>query len=403
MKRICKPVLLVALLNLVFTSCFRSAAKPGPAAIESVPVRAAQAAVEDVPVEVAVVGNVEAMQTVDVKSRVAGQIKRVAFEEGETVAQGQLLFTIDLDTLQRQATEQQAEIERDDAMAQQARAVLERDSASQKQSQLEANNAVELAKEGILSRQSADQLIAANDVSRATLRSAQAAVNAAAGAVKADRARLAQTQLQMNFTDVVAPISGRTGAVTVKAGNVVREGETTLVTIRQLSPVAVAFGVPEQILAQVQRLNAKGALSVGANAGNSAVAGRLTFIDNVVDSSTGTIRLKAEFSNTGKQLWPGQFVNVRLRLSLEPRRLVIPESCIQDGQKGKYVWVIQSNVATITPVTIARIYKPENGPELAVLEGGLRPGASVVTDGQIRLTSGARVNVLSGVSPVPAT
>lgn len=365
--------------------------------------RAIEATVQDVPVEVAAVGNVEAIHTVDVMSRVAGQIKQVAFEEGQNVAKGQLLFTIDLDALQRQASEQQAEIERDAALEQQARAVLERDAAAQKQSELEANNAVELAKEGILSKQSADQLVTTNQTARATLRSDQAAVNAAVGTLKADRARLAQTQLQLNLTDVVAPISGRTGAIAVKAGNVVRDSQTTLVTIRQLSPVVIAFGVPEQTLPEIRRLNAKSPLLVEAISGNSRMSGRLTFIDNTVDAATGSIRLKAEFPNTDEQLWPGDFVHVRLRLSLEPGRLVIPESCVQDGQNGKYVWVVTSNLARMAPVKLARIFKPENGPELAILDAGVQPGESVVTEGQIRLTLGARVTVLGGVSPVPAT
>jgi membrane fusion protein, multidrug efflux system len=345
------------------------------------------------------VGNVEALHTVEVKSRIAGQIRRVAFEEGQNVNQGQLLFTLDLDVLQRQAAEQQAETERDAALEQQARAVLERDSASQKQTQSEANNALELAKEGIFSKERADQLRTANETAHAVLRSDQAALNAAAGTIKADRARFAQTQLQLGFTDVFAPIAGRTGAVMLRAGNIVRDSDATLVTVRQLAPIDVTFGVPEQILPELQRLNAEGCLTVeasnsdGANGDGAKFEGRLVFIDNSVDATTGTIRLKAEFPNTNKALWPGQFVDVRLRLQTEYSRLTVPESSIQDGQDGKYVWLIKSNIASTVPVTVLRTYKPANGPELAILARGIKAGEQVVTEGQLRLTPGAKVVV----------
>jgi multidrug efflux system membrane fusion protein len=379
---------------MTLLSCSRSVAEANSGAVEGIPVRAALALRQDVPLEVSAVGNVEALHTVEVKSRIAGQIRRVAFEEGQDVTKGQLLFTIDLDVLQRQAAEQQAETERDAAMEQQARAVLERDTASQRQSQSEADNALELAKEGIFSKERADQLRTANETARAVLRSDQAAVNAAAGTIKACRARLAQTQLQLGFTDVLAPIAGRTGAVMVRAGNIVRDSDAILVTLRQLAPIDVTFGVPEQILPELQRLNAEGCLAVEAHNGDGTkFEGRLVFIDNTVDATTGTIRLKAEFPNTNRALWPGQFVDVRLRLQTEYGRLTVPEASIQDGQEGKYVWLIKSNIATTAPVTVLRTYKPENGPELAILAAGIKAGDRVVTEGQLRLTPGAKVVV----------
>ena len=315
MNRNDKVALLGTLTCLLLTSCSRWTVKASVAATEAVPVRTVLAVSQDVPLEISAVGNVEAIESVEVKSRIAGEIKRVAFEEGLNVAKGQLLFTIDLDTLQRQASEQQAELERDAAMEQQARAIVARDSASQKQSQSEADVALELGKSGILSKQRTDQLVTTSDTARAALLSDEAAVAAVVGATKADRARLAQTQLQLSFTNVVAPIAGRAGAVMVKAGNIVRDSDTTLVTLLQLSPIYVTFGVPEQILTEVQRLNASGQLTVEASNGDGpAFAGRLIFIDNTVDATTGTIRLKATFPNTDQALWPGEFVKVRLRL-----------------------------------------------------------------------------------------
>jgi membrane fusion protein, multidrug efflux system len=218
--------------------------------------------------------------------------------------------------------------------------------------------------------------------------------------VKADRARLAQTQLRMSFADVVAPISGRTGAALVKAGNVVQENNTTLVTLLQIAPIRVTFGIPEQSLQEVQRLSATGPLEVEADIGNGAVAkGRLEFVDNLVDAATGTIRLKANFANTKGELWPGQFVHVRLRLQMENHKIVVPESAVREGLDGKYVWKVESNAAAMAPVKVERNYRQQTSDEtasLAVLVGeGIKPGDLVVTEGQLRLTPGARVTTNS--------
>jgi multidrug efflux system membrane fusion protein len=379
---------------LPLTSCSRVMAKADPTGAEAVPVRVVRAVAQDVPVEILAVGNVEAMDSVEVKSRIAGQINRVAFEEGQSVTRGQLLFSIDRDALERQSAEQQAELERDAAVEQQARAVVARDSASQKQSQSEADVATKLGALGVISQQRVNQLATSRDTSQAALLADQAAVEAAVGATKADRARLAQTQLQLNFTDVVAPISGRAGAVTVKAGNMVRDNDTTLVTLLQLAPIYVTFGIPEQSLAEVQRLNANGQLTVDAGTGDSLLQGHLAFIDNTVDATTGSIRLKANFPNADKTLWPGEFVNVRLRLRTEANKTLVPEFAIQDGLNGKYVWLARSGVATVAPVTVQRTYKPQNGPEQAIVASGINPGDMVVSEGQLRLTNGARISLL---------
>ena len=395
MNRNGKMILLGMLTCLLLTSCSRWTVKASVAAQEGVPVRTVLAVSQDVPLEVSAVGNVEAIESVEVKSRVAGQVKSVAFEEGLNVVKGQLLFTIDLDALQRQAAEQQAELERDAAMEQQARAIVARDSASLKQSQSEADIALELGKNGIFSKQRTDQLVTTSDTARAALLSDEAAVAAAVGATKADRARLAQTQLQLSFTNVVAPIAGRAGAVMVKAGNIVRDSDATLVTLLQLSPIYVTFGVPEQILTEVQQLNASDHLTVEASNGDGpACEGRLIFIDNTVDATTGTIRLKATFPNTDQALWPGEFVKVRLRLRMEKWRTVVPEASVQNGLDGKYVWLIKSGLATMAPVSVLRTYQPESGPEQAIVVNGISPGDTIVTEGQLRLTPGARILLL---------
>ena len=390
--------LLGMLMCLPLTSCSRVSAKTN-AETDAVPVRVVRAVAQDVPLEVTAVGNVEALNSVEVKARIAGQVKRVAFEEGQSVVKGQLLFTIDQDALERQAAEQQAELERDAAMEQQARAVVARDAASEKQSKSEAEIAVQLGTLGVLSQQRVDQMVTTSETSRASLGSDQAAVNAAAGAIKADRARLAQTQLQLSFANVVAPITGRAGAAMVKAGNMVRESDTTLVTVLQLSPIHVTFGIPEQVLPEVQRLNAHGPLIVEASNGDGApLEGQLDFIDNTVDATTGTIRLKAAFPNTDNALWPGQFVNVRVRLRVEKDKTLVPDSSIQNGLDGKYVWLAKAGIATMVPVTVLRTYKPEKGPEQAIVDSGIRPGDTIVSEGQLRLTPGAHIALLNAPS-----
>jgi len=211
----------------------------------------------------------------------------------------------------------------------------------------------------------------------------------------------------MRFTDVVAPITGRAGAVTVKAGNLVRDNDTTLVTLLQLAPIFVTFGIPEQSLSEVRRLNAAGQLTVtasidGTNGNAPAFEGHLAFIDNTVDATTGTIRLKAIFPNAGDALWPGEFANVRLRLGMETRRIVVPESSIQNGLDGKYVWVIKSGTASIAPVNVLRTYRPPAGPEQAIVGSGIKPGDMVVTEGQLRLTPGATIGMQNASQTEPS-
>jgi membrane fusion protein, multidrug efflux system len=369
---------------LFITSCTRVAAKAGRASTEMIPVRAMRAVSTEVPLEIAAVGNVEAIDSVEVKPRIAGEINRVAFSDGENVTKGRLLFSIDREPLQRQAREEQANLERDAAMEQQARAVVARDAAAEKQSKSEADVARQLGALGVISGQRVSQMVTTSDTAQASLHADQAAVEAAAGTIRADRARLAETQLQLSFSDVVAPISGRAGAVMVKAGGMVRDNDTTLVTLLQLAPIYVTFGIPEQSLNEVRRLNAAGSLLVKTNTDANLVAeGHLAFIDNTVDPTTGTIRLKAAFPNTDQALWPGEFVSVRLRLGMETGRTVIPESSIQEGLDGKYVWVIKSGIASIASVTVTRTYRPPDGPEQAIVGSGIKVGDRVVTEGQL--------------------
>lgn len=387
------------LLCVPMISCNHIATEADAATKEVVPVRAARAISADVPLEIPAVGHVEAINSVAIKSRVAGVVTVVAFHDGQAVVKGQVLFTIDSSALQRQAAEQRFDLERDQAMEQQARAVVTRDIASQKQSQSEADVAVKLGQLGVISGQRVNELVTTNDTSEATLRSDRAAIDGAAAASRADRARLAQTELQMNFTRVCAPIAGRTGAALVKVGDMVRDNDTSLVSLMQMAPVEVAFGIPEQSLAEVRRRNALRSLMVEAGDGSGTpLQGNLVFIDNTVDPAAGTIQLKARFQNTKNELWPGEFLRVRLRLTVERGKTIVPQSAVQDGLDGKYVWLADSGSVRATPVTVLRSYKPPAGPEEAVIGSGIKPGDLVVTEGQLRLTDGTRISLLNSPS-----
>jgi multidrug efflux system membrane fusion protein len=382
--------------------------------MQAVPVRAVPASQSDVPLSVSAVGNVEAIHTVDVKSRVAGEVLQVAFQEGQNVTKGQLLFEIDPEPLNRQIAEIQADLAKDAAMEQQARANVVKDQAQIKQTQAAADRGLELSKAGIFSKEQTEQVVATNDSAVASLAADRAAVESAVASVTADRARLAQTDLQLAYTKITAPITGRAGAIAVKAGNLIKDNDAALVTLLQISPIYVSFGVPEQLLPEVRKYNEEHPLHVQASAeGTSVETGSLRFIDNSVDSTTGTIKLKAEFDNRNRALWPGEFVNVQAQLNVEHGRILVPSRTVQTGPQGKYVWVMNPATTTVEmrPVNVLRIYKAPEAAEQSVIGSGLKAGEMVISEGQLRLMPGAKVRLLkpegqlgeAGAKRVPAT
>ena len=364
---------------------------------QQVPVRAVAAVAADVPLEISAVGNVEAMSTVDVKSRVAGQVLKVYFEEGQDVKQGDLLFEIDPEPLQRQVAELQADVAKDVAQEQQSRANVVKDEAQLKQARAASDRGLALAKDGIFSKEQTEQVVATADSAQAALAADQAAVESALAANKADRARLAQTMLQLSYCRITAPITGRAGAISVKPGNLIKDNDAALVTLLHISPIYVSFGVPEQFLPEVRRYNASHPLQIEAvGADQNVEVGKLQFIDSSVDTSTGTIKLKAIFPNSHRALWPGQFVNVRARLSMEHNRILIPSRTLQTGPQGKYVWVMNTadNSVSMRPIDVLRLYQtPEHG-EQAVVGNGLHADEMVISEGQMRLMPGAKVRLL---------
>jgi multidrug efflux system membrane fusion protein len=324
------------------------------------------------PLELRVIGTVEPSSNVAVRAQLTGELTSVNFKEGDDVREGQVLFELDRRPL--------------DAALKQAQANLQRDLAQAANAEAQAARAVELSERGIATREQVD--------------TARANSDALQGTVAADRAAVENAMVQLQYATIKAPISGRTGALMVHPGNLVRANDTTsLVLINQLTPINVTFAVPEAQLAMLKRYMAQGHVPVKVQAPNddsSASEGRITFVDNSVDQTTGTIRVKASFANTDHKLWPGQFVNVIMTLATDQNAIVVPTAAVQTGPDGSYVYVVKSDqTAEFKTVEVGRISGNE-----AVIAKGLTAGETVVTDGHLRLVPGSRVTVRTAAPQV---
>jgi multidrug efflux system membrane fusion protein len=352
---------------LLFSSCSRKTpgadqGRPGGGA--PVPVMAAQVMARDIPVQVHAIGNVQAYSMVSVRSQITGPIMQVHFEEGQEVQAGDLLFTIDPRPWQ--------------AALNQAEANLKRDEAQMLSAGLEFERTSNLFTGKIASSQDYD--------------TAKANYDAMAGTALADRAAILSAQVSLGYTAIRSPIDGRTGNLAVKMGNVVKAPDDVLLTITQVHPIYVAFSVPEQNLPAIRRESREHVLSVEAvvpSETNRPACGELTFINNTVDSNTGMISLKGTFANTNDVLWPGQFVRVTLTLSNLVQATVVASQAIQTGQNGEYVFAVKPDkTVEAVPVMTSLTYEG-----LTVVRSGVKPGETVVTDGQLRLVPGAKVDI----------
>ena len=374
-----------------------SARADGDPSKAAVAVRLVSATVADSPLEISAIGNVEAIASVDVKARITAPITRVYFAEGQEVKKDDLLFDLDAETYNRQMAEIEATIAKDVATEKQSDANIVKDQVTLKNAQLVANRSKQLKGEGILSQEQTDQAVTTADAASASLDADRATLESAKAAEKSDRARLEETRLLLSYAHVRAPIGGRAGSIAAKEGTLVKENDTTLVTLLEISPIYVSFSIPEDVLPDVRRFQATGSLAVSAIAPDKRESrGALSFIDNTVDTSTGTIRLKSTFENADRVLWPGQFVNVRARLSTEHNRILIPSQAVQTGPDGKFVWVVSADSsAAMRKVQVLRNYTPPGQTEQAVIGEGIRPGEKVVLEGQLRLSPGAHVRALT--------
>jgi len=354
---------------------FLGACSGGPSAEEpaskerpAVPVAVGSVFTKDVPIQVSSVGNVEAYSTVAVKSRVSGELVGVHFQEGQEVKEGDLLFTIDKAPYEVALKEAQARLERDQALARKARDDVRRN--------------MPLAEKDIVSRQSLDQYVSTAEAAEAL--------------VKADQATVENLRLQLGYCSIRSPISGRTGSLLIQKGNLVKANDEnkSLLTVHQMEPIYVTFAVPEKYLGEINRRTKEDKMEVQVNTPENPVSaepitGVVSFVNNTVDQSTATIRLKAIFQNRDRRLWPGQTINVLLTLDVQPNAVVVPSQAIQSGQSGSYAFVVkQDQTAELRLVSVSRSTNGET-----VIEKGLSPGETVVTDGQLLLTSGARVSI----------
>lgn len=363
-----------------------------------VPVVVAKVSQKDVPIEVAVVGNVEAFATITVIPQVGGQLTDVAFKEGDLVTKGQKLFQMDPRPLEATLAQNKANLERDKALLAQSQANLARDIASEKYARQESERYGKLFEQGIVSKEQGDQYRTNADTLEQSVLADRAAIESARAQINSDQAMIDNAVVQLGYTTIYSPIDGKTGNLSVKQGNVVAANTTNLITITQIEPTYVTFAVPETNLADIKRYMAAGKLQVVATTQDGEAVretGVLTFVDNNVDMTTGTIKLKGTFPNTDHKMWPGQYVNVVLRLTTRPNALVVPNQAVQNGQDGNFVYVVndQRRVAA-RPVTTG----PRVGQEL-VIDKGLEEGETVVTEGQLRLAPGAQVAIRDANNP----
>lgn len=361
-------VLSLSWLLLALVACSggeEAKGKPAPVAKPPVVVRVAVAAEKAVPVELRAVGEVEAAARVTVRSQVAGVIAQVHFKEGQEVKAGELLFSIDPKPLQAALARAEAELERNRVEAETARR--------------EAARFADLLASGFVSRDEAEAV--------------QGRAASLQAAVAASKASVEQAKIQLGYSAIRAPQSGRTGALLVHPGTVVKANDAPdLVTIQTLAPIQVGFSLPERQLPQLRRHLAQGPLELQALiAGEEQQPefGRISFLDNAVDSATGTIRLKGDFANEQGRLWPGQFVELRLVLETLPAALTVPTAALLSGQQGSYLYVVGAeDIVATRPVTVGIASGDDS-----VIEAGLAAGETVVVEGQQKLSPGARVKL----------
>jgi len=367
--KIVSIIVLYALLISILSACSGKEAQPPKK--PSVPVSAAEAVQKTVPVQVRAVGNAEPYSTVSVKSQVGGILTRVHFREGQDVRKGDPLFSIDSRPYE--------------AALRQAEANLAKDTAQLENARVEVRRYEELVRKGYVAQEQYDQI-------RTNAATLEAVVNAG-------KALVENARLQLQYCSIHSPLTGRTGNLMANQGNLIKaNADTPMVTINQIQPVYVTFSVPEHYLGEIKKYMSSGRLKVEVVIGKDEKypeQGALTFVDNTVDTATGTIKLKATFVNKDRRLWPGQFVDVTMTLTARPDATVVPSQAIQTGQKGSYVFVIKPDLTVESrPVVTGLTFEEET-----VIEEGIQPGERIVTDGQMRIFPGATVEVKAPVVP----
>jgi multidrug efflux system membrane fusion protein len=374
-KKVFSGIILLAVIAaavfLIFQTNRGSRAETQKGAL-AVPVTTAVVITKTVPVRLYAIGNVEPYTTVAVKARVDGQLVSVRFKEGDEVRQGSVLFEIDPRPFAAMLKQAQANLLKDKALL---------DRASQQEKRYK-------------------DLLGKNFISPDAYEQVRTNAETAAATVSADEAAIENAKLSLEYCTIRAPVTGYAGRIQIQQGNLVKANDTnSMVTINQVVPIYTSFSVPEQNIADVRRYQADGELKVAVSFANSVhppVAGKLSFVDNAADATTGTIKLKAEFPNTDKALWPGQFVNVVLTLHEQKDAIVTPSAAVQSGPTGQYVFVVKpDSTVELRNIKIARAEGDDT-----VVASGLQAGDQVVIVGQLRLAPGTKVNV--GKAPQPS-
>jgi len=378
----------IVALALSLSGCSKQQAQP-TGGMPPVPVSVAVAAAEAMPVQIRAIGTVEPSSTVQIKSQVAGELLTAHFTEGSDVQKDEMLFEIDPRPYREALAQAEAAVAKDRAQLAQAQANLARDTAQAKSAEADGYRYEELAKEGVASQMQASQSRAAADAAHESVRADQAAIESARASLESDQAAVARASLDVGYCEIRSPVDGRAGNLLVHPGNLIKVNDVPLVVVNRIAPIFVSFGVPEEQLGAV-RTRARSSLAVEASTDaepNRISRGLLKVIDNTVDTNTGTIRLKAVFDNADRVLWPGQFVNVRLTLDTQSNATVVPSEAVQDGQRGQFIFVVKPD-QTVEPrqVTVDRTIGRK-----AVIAKGIAPGETVVTDGQLRLYPGAKI------------
>jgi len=395
------PVLFLSLVSCMQQDARTNANKRGP--LPPTPVTVAMAEMRDIPIQVREVGSVEPVAVIAVKAQIGGELNRVFFREGEDIKKGQQLFEIDPRPYQQALDQAEAALEKDTALVSQAEANLARDRASAANAKAQARRYAGLAAEGVISKDQNDSYQTTSQVQEEAVRADQAALTSAQASLVADKSAIETAKLNLSYCYIRSPIDGRAGSLLIQAGNLIKANDAALVNINQLQPVYVTFSAPEQLLPEIRRYSAERPLTVTATSIADASSrpitaiGRLSFIDNTVDASTGTIKLKATFPNTDHALWPGQFVNAVMTLRTVDHAVVVPSEAIQAGQKGQFAFVVkpdqtvESRIVTVGQTLDSQI----------VVQSGIMAGETVVTDGQLRLFPGAKVRIAPAAKADP--
>ncbi len=382
------PIAAISFLTVLVCGC--TANHAAPPISTGVPVVVSRVSQKAMPVEVSSVGNVEALSSVSIKAQVAGELLEVHFKEGDFVRRGQLLFTIDPRPYQAQVDQAQANIAKDQAQLQQAEANLARDTVQAEYARTQSQRFAALSQRGVVATDSSDQARSQAAALEESMRADRAAIESVKANLGAEQAALEAARLQLSYCTIHSPLDGRTGAVMLKPGNLLKAADVPIVVINQIDPIYVNFTVPQQYWIDIKKHMAAGMLRVKTalpQEPDMVKQGTVTFVDNAIDATTGTIHLRATFENAQNAFVPGMFVNVVLTLSEQAHATVVAAQAVTDGQNGPFVYVVKpDDTVEARPIVSSRTLDG-----LAVIDKGLEPGELVVVDGQTRLAPGTKV------------